>query len=170
MMKKEADIMKEREEWIEKISKEIKKRTFEMTEKKVEQNQWEYWEKQFIPLQQTSINDVFEEVFVENDQKDLEENFPNIFDEIWTRVFRELKEELAEFGFKLGYTKRREEFGIGALDSELIEIGENNSLSQKIKKFFSKPEMTVSSADEESSEKTQETEEMKELEEEMEED
>ena len=64
MMKKEADIMKEREEWIEKISKEIKKRTFEMTEKKVEQNQWEYWEKQFIPLQQTSINDLFEEVFV----------------------------------------------------------------------------------------------------------
>ena len=33
-MKKEADIMMERGEWIDKVSNEIQKRTFEMLEKK----------------------------------------------------------------------------------------------------------------------------------------
>ena len=135
-MKKESDSMKERGEWIDKVSKQIQKRTFDMLDKKVEQNQWEYWENQFIPIQKNSIEEIFQEVFVENEQKELVDKFPNIFNEIFTRVFKGLKEELANYGYKLGYTKRKESFGIGAVTSELIELGEKNGWTQKIKNFL----------------------------------
>ena len=149
-MKKEADIMMERGEWIDKVSNEIQKRTFEMLEKKVEQNQWEYWENQFIPIQQNSIESMFQEVFEENDQKDLAEKFPNIFNEIWKKVFKGLKEELVRYGYKIGYTRRKDNFGIAEMSSNLIEIelGEKEGLFQKIKKFFAQDEgITESSSD-----------------------
>ena len=160
-MKKESDSMKERGEWIDKVSKQIQKRTFDMLDKKVEQNQWEYWENQFIPIQKNSIEEIFQEVFVENEQKELVDKFPNIFDEIFTRVFKGLKEELANYGYKLGYTKRKESFGIGAVTSELIELGEKNGWTQKIKNFFVKSEVK----DVSSSEDSQESKELKLIEE-----
>ena len=140
-MIKESDSMKERGEWIEKVSKQIQKRIFDMLEKRVEQNQWEYWENQFIPIEPNSIDATFQEVFVENGQKDLEEKFPNIYLEIYKRVFKGVAEELAKYSYKLGYTKHKESFGIGDVNSKLTEIGEKKGLVQKIKKLFEPSEV-----------------------------
>ena len=163
-MIKESDSMKERGEWIEKVSKQIQKRIFDMLEKRVEQNQWEYWENQFIPIEPNSIDATFQEVFVENGQKDLEKEFPNIYDEISMRVFKGISEELANYGYKLGYTKHRESFGIGEVTSELLEIGEKKGFSQKIRKFFAKSELKQNTSLE-SSGNTQELKDVKMIEE-----
>lgn len=122
-MKKEADIMMERGEWIDKVSNEIQKRTFEMLEKK-----------------SNRINGNIGKINL----------FQYIFNEIWKKVFKGLKEELVRYGYKIGYTRRKDNFGIAEMSSDLIEIelGEKEGLFQKIKKFFEQDEgITESSSD-----------------------
>ncbi len=161
-MKKESDMIQERNEWIKNVSQIIEKRTFEMLEKKVEQNQWEYWENRFIPVQYSSIQEIGQEVFKEEKEKALEENYPNIANEIWKIVFNNLEEQLALYGFKLGTRKHEKELGIGAIESDLIAIGEKNNFSQKIKKLFEKKNLT-DNVSTESFEKPQQIEEKEEI-------
>ena len=127
-MKKATDIIREKEIWMAETATIIEDRIFKMLEKEVEENEVEFWEKQFIPIQYCAIEEIEQEVFEEKGQKKFKEKCPNIENKILGIVFLNLKKKLKETGFKLGMKINTREFGIWALDDckmELFEIGEN---------------------------------------------
>ena len=123
-MKKANDIMQEKENWVAETAQIIEKRIFELFEKKVEENELEYWENQFIPIQYSSIEDIEQKVFEEREQKNFKKKCPNTEKKILEIVFSSLKKQLAEYGFKFGFNNVSEIFGIGALEAEMKVLNE----------------------------------------------
>ena len=73
-MKKATDIMQEKENWVAETATIIEDRIFKMLEKEVEENEVEFWEKQFIPIQYCAIEEIEQEVFEERDKRNLKKN------------------------------------------------------------------------------------------------
>ena len=139
-MKKEAEMMQEKENWIKEVSKTIEDRVFKKIENIVNNSEWEYWENKYISINMSSIICIFNDVFEENNQSDLKEVFPNIYCEIHETVWQNLNEKFAKYGFKIGkFRHNKKEFAIAASDYEdIIGIGEQKELIQKIKEVFIK--------------------------------
>lgn len=137
-MKKENEIMKEKSDWITETSKTVEKRIFDMIDEKVSKNTWEYWDNRFIAIPMGNIRGIAKEVFEEKGARTLENEYPNVAEEVWKMIFDILDEELRSYGFKVGYNKSRE-FGIGPAEERGIRgINEKNTLARKFKAFWFK--------------------------------
>ena len=136
-MKNEKDMMADKEKWIVETATTIENKIFERLEKCIEQSEWEYWEKSFIPIDYKNIEAIAQEVFEERKDKSFAEKYPNITNQVWEKALRSVEEKLKACGWKMG-SNSNNVFGVGAAESDIVQIGEKRSLWKKIKKFFSK--------------------------------
>ncbi len=136
-MKNEKDMVADKEKWIAETATTIENKIFERLEKCIEQSEWEYWEKSFIPIDYKNIEAIAQEVFEERKDKSFAEKYPNITNQVWEKALLSVEERLKACGWKIG-TNSNKVFGIGAVESDILQLGEKKSLWKKIKKFFSK--------------------------------
>ena len=136
-MKNEKDMMADKEKWIVETATTIENKIFERLEKCIEQSEWEYWEKSFIPIDYKNIEAIAQEVFEERKDKSFAEKYPNITNQVWEKALRSVEEKLKACGWKMG-SNSNNVFGVGAAESDIVQIGEKRSLWKEIKKFFSK--------------------------------
>ena len=74
-MKNEKDMMADKEKWIVETATTIENKIFERLEKCIEQSEWEYWEKSFIPIDYKNIEAIAQEVFEERKDKSFAEKY-----------------------------------------------------------------------------------------------
>ena len=85
-MKNEKDMMADKEKWIVETATTIENKIFERLEKCIEQSEWEYWEKSFIPIDYKNIEAIAQEVFEERKDKSFAEKYPNITNQVWENL------------------------------------------------------------------------------------
>ena len=143
-MKKENEIMREKSNWIDDVSKAIEKRIFESIETNVDNGTWTYWNDEYIPIAIGELKEIGKEVFRSKGVPSLEENYHNVAEEVWEKVYEGLDEELLKYGFKIGYNKSRE-FGVGPAEGgDIRGINEKNTFFQKLESLWEKIKMLFS--------------------------
>lgn len=120
-MRKENEIVKTKEQFIENVSKELTERIFSELEEIVDCGEKEYWENSFIKVSAEEIVNLVKEVFKENRGESILEECPKTSEEIWRIASTEVEKRLSEHDFVLGFNTDGN-LGIGNVKSGLVPI------------------------------------------------